>query len=299
MEILKNREILEDLEGIEFQENFLKPEKPAQVRNYVSKQAFFEKWKPDFLLKNYGAKKVGVFDDTISRKGRSFKTPDKHISFAEFLNGLTGGENRYRLFLFNLFKIAPELREDLKFPSIKTFFIKQLPFTFFGSKGSVTRIHQDMDFSNVFLFQIHGRKKVILFSPDYSELLYRLPFNVHTEVDITKPDYEKYPGLRYVTGTEYLLEPGDLLFIPAGWWHHIEYPEGGYSMSIRSISRKPINWLNGLLHVVFLTHIDELLLKIRGLKWVQYKNKLAQSRADQKIRQILDQVGDPISRHLP
>lgn len=284
MQISKNTPYIEELETTEFQENYLKKEEPVMVKNFVSKQIFFQKWTPDFLTEKYGEKMVGIFDDAVPREGRSYKRPDKYITFKEFLNGITNGNKKYRLFLFNLFRIAPELRQDLEFPKLKTFFLTKLPYTFFGSKGSITRIHQDMDFSNVFLLQIHGRKKVILISPDQSDLLYRLPFNVHSEINILKPDYEKYPALKYVRATEYLLQPGDLLFIPSGWWHHIEYIDGGYSISLRSLSRKPGNIWRGIVHIMLLTHLDDLFLKIFGKYWYHFKSYIAKRRAARRIK---------------
>jgi len=286
MKISKNTICIDSLESQLFQDNYLKVEQPVQVKNFVTKQNFYRRWTPEFLSENYGEKLVGVFDDTVSRQGRSYKKPDKHISFKQFLEGITNGEKKYRLFLFNIFRIAPELREDLEFPKLRTIFLTKLPYTFFGHKGIVTRIHQDMYFSNVFLLQIHGRKKVILISPEQSELLYRLPLNVHTEANITKPDYQKYPALRYVEGTEYILEPGDLLFIPSGWWHHIEYMDGGYSLSLRSLSKRPLNLLRGILNVTILTHLDELLVKIAGNSWFKLKCRIAERRANNRIKLI-------------
>lgn len=52
-----------------------------------------------------------------------------------------------------------------------------------------------------------GRKKVLNYS----------------EVDFFEPDYEKYPLFKEVKG-KMLAEigPGDILFIPSFWWHHVK-----------------------------------------------------------------------------
>ncbi len=68
---------------------------------------------------------------------------------------------------------------------------------FFGAKDIRVRIHQDMDMGNVLLTQFYGRKKVVLIATGYSSLIYKLPLNTHSLIDLDNLDYEKYRGVRY------------------------------------------------------------------------------------------------------
>ena len=68
------------------------------------------------------------------------------------------------------------------------------------------------------LIQIRGRKRVVLFSPQDASNLY-LQGDKSLIVDIDNPDLEKYPKFSSVTRHECILEPGDILFIPAMWFH--------------------------------------------------------------------------------
>ena len=53
----------------------------------------------------------------------------------------------------------------------------------------------------------------------------------------TEDWYENFPALSLTQGQEVILERGDTLFIPSGFWHHMEYLESGFSMSLRAFHR--------------------------------------------------------------
>ncbi|NJM16553.1 MAG: cupin-like domain-containing protein, partial [Bacteroidales bacterium] len=223
-----------------------------------------------------GHAEVGVFDGALQKHDRSFKKPHRKMKFGHYIKQITSNEDSdVRLFLFNIFKHAPDLRNDFDFPPLTRLYLKSVPFMFFGGKNAVVRMHQDMDWSNVFLTQLHGKKEVILFHPKYSKLLYRYPFNVHSAVDIERPDYSKFPGLVHVEGMRCVLEPGDTLFIPSGHWHYIKYLEGGYAINQRALSPYPSRWLRGLWHVAVLSNADEIMRWTFGDTWYKYKYEKA------------------------
>ncbi|XP_008117604.2 hypoxia-inducible factor 1-alpha inhibitor [Anolis carolinensis] len=93
-----------------------------------------------------------------------------------------------------------------------------------GMEGNVTPAHYDEQQN--FFAQIKGYKRCILFSPDQFECLY--PYPVHhpcdrqSQVDFDNPDYERFPNFQNVVGYETVVGPGDVLYIPMYWWHHIE-----------------------------------------------------------------------------
>ena len=208
------------------------------------------------------------------------------MPFRKYLQEIQNGPTSKRLFLFNAFKHNKKLLDDFEFPKICSGFLKSFPFMFFGGDGAITRIHQDMDMSCVFLTQFEGKKRVLLIDPKYSKLLYRLPFNVHTAADVDEPDYEKYPGLQYVEGSEVMLEFGDTVFMPSGWWHHIEYVGPGFSMSQRCLSPHIKDRVQGGLNVGIRTHVDDLLRKVIGDTWFNYKERKAYERAKKELSKI-------------
>ncbi|MFK7934777.1 MAG: cupin-like domain-containing protein, partial [Saprospiraceae bacterium] len=266
----------------EFQEKYMKPQRPVIVKHFYGEDApLYKKWNFDYFKQELGDIEVGIYDAEGEKRqdDRSYKGSDNKMKFGDYLDMVQAGPTTRRLFLFNVFKHKPDLFKDFDFPKVADRVLKKLPFAFFGGEGAVTRIHRDMDNSNVYLTELHGRKRVVLFDPKYSDMLYRYPFGTHTSIDINNPDYDKYPALAKVTGYDCTIEAGDTIFMPSGWWHHIEYQTAGIGFSMRSISPYTSTVLRGLYQVGFLTHVDEVMLKVMGDKWFQYKKKKSEERA--------------------
>jgi hypothetical protein len=85
---------------------------------------------------------------------------------------------------------------------------------------AVTRLHCDL--GNSFLAQVLGRKRVRLYGPGQERTLYAFDaFNSYRPcaVDIDAPDFVRHPRFAEAQGVDVLLEPGDLLIVPTGWFH--------------------------------------------------------------------------------
>jgi ribosomal protein L16 Arg81 hydroxylase len=55
--------------------------------------------------------------------------------------------------------------------------------------------------------------------------------SVYSEVDPDHVDHARHPRFGGVRSLEVLVHPGEALFIPVGWWHHVEALETSISVS--------------------------------------------------------------------
>lgn len=280
----------------EFNEKYFYPQKPVVIKGLADQQPAGKKWTIDYIRRVCGDVLVDIFDNSNKNSESAFTTPDLKMKFADYVDAIVKDKpTTLRMFLFNMFKERPELRKDFSCPELIKGVMGRMGFMFFGAKDIKVRIHQDMDMSNVMLTQFYGRKKVVLVHPDYSPLLYKLPFNTHSLIDLDTPDYQKYPGLRYIETMECVLEPGDTLFMPSGYWHYITYLDGGFSVSYRKMAHSLKMKLSGFLSLMVYMPFDKLMNRIMGPGWLAAKERMAEKKANEAIRRMKDGFDKPVS----
>ena len=199
----------------------------------------------DYFKEIVGDKQVGIYNNIKSDAYTPVNKADDYVSFGEYIDMVKNGPAEWRIFLFNIFSHAPELTEDFIWPeNLMKGFVKRAPMLFVGGSTSITHMHFDIDMSHILHTQFAGRKKVLLFPYEEQHKLYRKPFEVLSLADFSnydkgngKPDYEKFPAMKLANGYEVTLEHGDTLFMPAGFWHHMEYIDSGFAMSLRAVQR--------------------------------------------------------------
>ena len=127
----------------------------------------------------------------------------------------------------------PELSDELTIPSwVPTGKINEVNL-WMASAGSSTPLHYD-DMHNLFA-QIEGRKKFLLFNPDQFDRLYPGPLNTRSQhlsrLDMKAPDLLRFPKAEQAEYWEAVVLPGDLLFMPAFWWHQVSAPDLAVSVN--------------------------------------------------------------------
>jgi hypothetical protein len=144
--------------------------------------------------------------------------PMRDMSLLAYLDLVAAGTEGLPPYLGNL-----ELRELNRLCHWPTYFDKMGPPRFWlGPAGTVTPLHCDYD-DNVFA-QIWGTKRIFLAPPHHDEFLYPREANAilfGSPFDPEAPDYERYPLARQAATVEVIVNPGDMLYVPAGWYHQV------------------------------------------------------------------------------
>lgn len=118
----------------------------------------------------------------------------------------------------------------------------------FAPSGHIEPLH--IDGRDGTLIQLKGKKRVSLFSPKENKNLYPFPiFNQKmppnfSQPYIDNPDFEKFPRLENALKNRrtVVLDEGEALFIPVGWWHEIEALGDDYICSINRFWRVDPTW---------------------------------------------------------
>ena len=139
-----------------------------------------------------------------------------------------------------LFRQCPELRRDVSLPDYCALLLPEeeaeasespVLNAWLGPEGTVSPAHYDPKHN--LLAQVVGTKRVLLFSPADSHCLYPNSgmMNNTSSVDCDEPDLKAFPRFAEGVGFEGELAPGELLYIPPLWWHHIRSLKPSFSVS--------------------------------------------------------------------
>jgi len=96
--------------------------------------------------------------------------------------------------------------------------------------GNRTRVSAHFDFPDNLACVVAGRRRFTLFPPDQVGNLYVGPLDrtpsgqAISLVDFSAPDLDRYPKFAGAMAVAQVaeMEPGDALFVPSMWWHHVE-----------------------------------------------------------------------------
>ncbi|KAJ8252813.1 hypothetical protein GJAV_G00205900 [Gymnothorax javanicus] len=208
---------------------------PAVLRG-VSLGPCLDKWTVDYLREMGGDREVKVHVSAVPqmdflRKNFLYRTlpfnvfvqrasETKHTDFfiseeeSYYLRSLGDDPRREPA---DLRKQFPGLAEDFSIPEF--FEPEQFFSSVFRISSCGLQLWTHYDVMDNLLAQVSGRKRVVLFSPQDAEYLY-LSGDKSEVLNIDSPDLKLYPKFVKARRYECVLEPGDLLFIPALWFHN-------------------------------------------------------------------------------
>ena len=189
---------------------------PFLMRGLVQRWPL-SRFSPDILRERYShvpvRARVGDYINTAFAPDRAMQD----MCMGDYLD-LVAVEQPLPPYLGNL-----ELRELNSLCHWPTYFDKMGPPRFWvGPAGTVTPLHCDYD-DNIFA-QVWGRKRIFLSPPHHDAFLYPSEANAilfGSPFDPEAPDFERFPLARQACMIECIVEPGDMLYVPAGWYHQV------------------------------------------------------------------------------
>ena len=158
----------------------------------------------------------------------------KIIPFHEFLASLTDSTRIVYLAQFDLLGHVKELENDIAVPDYCYMRESEEPIIniWMGPKSTVSPCHHD-PYDNI-LVQIFGYKYIRLYHPDFN--LYPYPpdqmLSNTSQIDVEfLQDLSSFPDFPKNEYLDIVLGPGDMLFIPKGWWHYVRSLSVSFSIS--------------------------------------------------------------------
>ncbi|WP_395092299.1 cupin-like domain-containing protein [Vaginella massiliensis] len=284
--ILERVEEVDAISKEDFIQQYRKKQIPLLIKAYAKQWQAFDKWNFDYIKAKTKGQEVPIYDNKPADANKSSDAPATYMKMDEYLDEIQTSSSDKRIFFYIITDRLPELLKNFTYPDLGIKFFKRLPTLFFGGNQAHVLMHYDVDMSDFVHIHFEGKKRILLFDQKQSQALYKVPLSVHTieTIDYDNPDYEKYPALKNAKGFEVMMEHGDLLYIPKGWWHYNRYLEPGFSMSLREMPSpaRLSNFLDMLYHVFIMRYTDKICRKIGKEKWIKYKQDWAFRRSESR-----------------
>lgn len=246
-----------ELQAQQFFDDIAPAQQPVVIRGFARHWPLVEaaqQTPQDFvayLLRFYTGKKARIFVAPPAANKRFFYNDD--MTDVNYLSG----EERVDLFLWRLLELMDretypaismqnslpsELLPGLSEENVSDFFPSVEPRLWVGNEGIVSAHYDGAD--NIACV-VAGRRRFVLFPPEQIGNLYPGPLNFTpagaptSMVNLNEPDFERYPQFKTALANAYSAElaPGDAIFIPMLWWHHVE--------SLEKVNALMNYWWNG------------------------------------------------------
>jgi hypothetical protein len=212
----------------EFLERYYAANKPVILTGLLAGSSASQRWTPEYLGEICGEAAIQIMrgrdaDPRYEVNSEAHKHESKLSDYVRMV--LSGGpSNDYYLVANNGFFNRPETQALLdEAPALADYLDPSdrngKVYFWFGPAGSITPLHHDL--MNILVAEVYGRKRFILIPPEETVYVYN-GVGVYSDVDCKDPDYSRHPLYEYASPISVVLEPGDVLFIPVGWWHHVE-----------------------------------------------------------------------------
>lgn len=220
----------------EFLRDYYTANRPVVITGMIEDWPALQTWTPASLRERFGSREVEVqLGRTQNQSYEAEATKHKQkMPFRQYVEMVVNGgaTNDYYMTANNSsnnFAALHELWDDIvQIPEYLDGSSPQKGFFWFGPKGTITPLHHDL--TNNFMAQVYGRKLVRLVpSCDLAHV-----YNDHqcySRVDAGHVDPQQLPDFSNCHVIDCEIGPGEILFLPIGWWHYVVGLEISITMS--------------------------------------------------------------------
>ena len=216
--------------------------RPLVITDLARDWPALQRWSPQDLKARFGHLDVEIQAER-SANPRYEEDKLKHrrpMRLADFVDQVVGGgaTNDYYMTANNEALrqpgFAPLLADIGTLPEVcNPAELAQRSSFWFGPAGTNTPRHHDT--LMLFHTQVVGRKRWRFISPLQTPKLYNHN-GVFSPIDIDHPDDNRYPLFRDATVLEVVVEPGETVFLPLGWWHQVTSLDVSLSFSYSNLA---------------------------------------------------------------
>lgn len=233
----------------EFYERYVRASRPVIMTDLLKYWPALRHWNPDLLKSLCGDQKVQILANRNENQNyeTSYDQHRKDVLFGDYVDMVLANPNSNDIYLhaqnqFMLTEGGKRLHGYI--PPLAEYLDDSRrmgnSFVWFGPADTVTPLHHDND--NIIFAQVYGRKRWTLISPRQKPLLYN-DVGVFSSVNLEEPDLTKHPLFRFVKAMTFDLLPGEVLFLPVNWWHHVRALDVSISLSFTNFYQSELSQL--------------------------------------------------------
>jgi tRNA wybutosine-synthesizing protein 5 len=180
----------------------------------------------DFVKKNFLYKTL-PFDELVKKASAVACEQENPLGEFYYLRSL--GYDRRGRDIADIKKQFPNLASDIRIPD----FFEESDFfsSVFRIASPGVQLWTHYDVMDNLLIQVKGRKRMALFSPNDALNMYLIGDKSQV-LDIDNPDCKLFPKFLLAQRYQCLMEPGDIIFIPALWFHNALAVDFGIAVNI-------------------------------------------------------------------